>query len=284
MAAAQLKSDKFASLLLSLGQQFPRSRELRYAALDHAIASERFSEAAATIKSMLQADPYDWRAWFQQGRMAFLQKDYKLAAERFARIRAELPGEPAAQLALALALEAYGEGPAAETIYDRVSKADPSYASAAFGLTRCRIAAVDRAGAVKALNRVPATSALYAAAQLASVRVLISDFPGAVGALSPLRPEPGDLIDAAEALEGLNASNQTSHLLASEIFLRAAGFAEHGKTFAADRKILGRKPNPRDLRFGAEQALRQAARFAADAPSAVALVERANQARPRTLI
>jgi serine/threonine-protein kinase PknG len=282
MAAANLRGDKYAAYLLALGGQFPRSKELRYAALDHAVAGGRFADAEATIKALLAADPYDWRAWLQQGRIAFLQGDFKAAAERFARLRAELPGEPAAQLALALALEAFGEGASAEAIYDRVSRADPAYASAAFGLARRRIAAHDRAGAAKALDRVPATSALYIGAQLAKARALIADMPGVLGALSPQRAAPADLVQAGETLESLNQSTATSHLLAAEIFMRGVQLVEHGQGFAADDKLLGRKPAPSELRLGAEQALRQAARLSEDPQLMVALVERANQSRPRT--
>lgn len=276
MAVANLKGDKYSAFLLSLGGQFPRSRELRYAVIDHAIACGRFEDAEAKIKPLLAADPYDWRVWLLQGCIAFAKKDFKTAAEHFARLRAELPGEPAAQLALALALESFGEGAAAEAIYDRVSRADPSYASAAFGLARCRLAAHDRAGAAKALDRVPQSSALFIGAQFAKARALIVELPGAIGA------EAADLLQAAETLASLNQSSAASHLLAADIFLHGVQLAEQGSAFAPDVRLLGRKPSPRELRLGAEQAFRQAARLTENEKLMVALVERANQSRPRT--
>ena len=47
--------------------------------------------------------------------------------------------------------------------------------------------------------------------------------------------------------------------------------------------LLGCAANPSDLKLGAEKSLRRAARFATDPAALVALVDRANQARPRTL-
>jgi serine/threonine-protein kinase PknG len=283
MASAGLGPDRLAPYLKALRQQFPRSNELTYAELDLAVIQGEYQMARELTESLLQANPYDWKAWFLQGRIAFLEGGYRLAAEKFARIRAELPGEPAAQMALALALEALGESAAAEPIYDRVSKADPSYASAAFGLARCRLSPAsvgveDRKGAVQALGRIPTTSALYVAARMAMVRVLISDAPGKIAQPHGL----DELQQAAEIHAALGLDSEDWHLLAADLLLKAAERAG-GAYPNGGAKLLGCAPNPRDLRFGAEKELRRASRFATDPASLVALVDRANQARPRTL-
>jgi serine/threonine-protein kinase PknG len=275
MAAASLKGDKLAQVLEVLRQQFPRSKELAYAEIELAVSRGNFTAAQQAAGLLLQADPYDWKAWFLQGRIAFLQDDFKLAAERFARIRAELPGEPAAQMALALALESYGEPTAAEAIYDRVSKADPSYASASFGLVRCRLSAGDRGGAVQALKRIPSTSALYVAAQMAIVRVLLADLPDQA-------PGAAELGQAAEVYTALAADGQAAHLLAADLLLKAAEQIEGGNSLSEDLVLLGWRATARELRQGAEQSLRRAARFATDKAVLYALVDRANQVRPRT--
>jgi serine/threonine-protein kinase PknG len=283
MASAGLGPDKLAPYLKALRQQFPRSNALTYAELDLAVSQGEYQMARELTESLLQTNPYDWKAWFLQGRIAFLEGGYHLAAEKFARIRAELPGEPAAQMALALALEALGESGAAEPIYDRVSKADPSYASAAFGLARCRLSPAsvgveDRKGAVQALGRIPTTSALYVAARMAMVRVLISDAPG-----KNAQPHGLDeLQQAAEIHAALGLDSEDSHLLAADLLLKAAEQAG-GAYINSGATLLGCAANPRDLRFGAEKELRRASRFAPDPASLVALVDRANQARPRTL-
>jgi serine/threonine-protein kinase PknG len=283
MASAGLGPDKLAPYLKALRQHYPRSNALTYAELDLAVSQGEYQMARELTESLLQTNPYDWKAWFLQGRIAFLQGDYHLAAEKFARIRAELPGEPAAQMALALALEALGESAAAEPIYDRVSKADPSYASAAFGLARCRLSQAsvgveDRKGAVQALGQIPTTSALYVAARMAMVRVLISDAPGKAAQPHGL----DELQQAAEIHAALGLDSEGSHLLAADLLLKAAERAG-GAYPNGGAKLLGCAPNPRELRLGAEKALRRASRFATDPASLVALVDRANQARPRTL-
>jgi serine/threonine-protein kinase PknG len=282
MASAGLRPDKLKPYLDALRQQFPRSNALTYAELDLAVSQGDYATATQLAEALLQANPYDWKAWFLQGRIAFLMRDPKLAAEKFARIRAELPGEPAAQLALALALEALGEPAAAEPIYDRVSKADPSYASAAFGLARCRLAGMtigpkERDSAAQALARIPATSALYVASRMAITRVLISDPPGRVSQPHGLE----ELRRAAEVLGELALDTRDSHLLAADLLVKAADQVSIGAS--PDAKMLGCAETPRDLRLGAERELRRAARLESDPHAMIVLVDRANQARPRTL-
>jgi serine/threonine-protein kinase PknG len=285
MASAGLKPDKLEQYLVALRRQFPNSRELNYAEIDLHISQGEHADATHAIAQLLQANPYDWKAWFLQGRVAFLQGDYRLAAERFARIRAELPGEPAAQMALALALEALGEPAAAEIIYDRISKADPSFASAAFGLCRCRLSAAtitaeERKAAAQALNRIPSTSALYISAQMAVVRVLIGDFPDKK--VEP--PSTSELKEASDVHAAIGVDSQEAHLLAAKLLLKAAeqvtkvGPATNGLT------LLGCSARPTDLKLGAEKSLRRAARLATDPATFQALVEQANQARPRSWI
>jgi serine/threonine-protein kinase PknG len=285
MAAAALKPDRLALQLAALRQQYPRSRELTYAEIDLLVSQGDYARARSQTDALRQADPYDWKAWFLDGRIAFLEGDFKRAAEQFARIRAELPGEPAAQMALALALESFGEPAAAEPIYDRVSKADPSFASAAFGLARCRLASPNltaeiRKSVVQALDRIPSASALYGSAQMAIVRVLIADFPGKV--VQP--PTPEEFGQAATIHSALAVDSQAAHLLAADLLLKAAAQrAGAGGATAHLGPLLGCEPNPRALRLGAERSLRRAARLAADPATLAALVDRANQARPRTL-
>jgi serine/threonine-protein kinase PknG len=284
MASAGLRPEKLASYLADLRRQFPRSKELTYAELDLALGRSDDAAVLQGTEALLATDPYDWKAWFIQGRSAFLAGNFKLAAERFARIRAELPGEPAAQLALALALEAFGEPAAAEPIYDRVSKADPSYASAAFGLARCRLSgaalsAAERKSAVEALNRIPSTSALYIAAQMAIVRILVSDLPDKTATPRSI----DEFRQASDIYAALGVDNQAAHLLAADLLLKAAQEVDAGHITGNGALLLGCPANPKDLKFGAEKALRRAARFAADPPAMIALVDRANMARPRTL-
>lgn len=82
------------------------------------------------------------------------------ARARFDVVYDALPGEPAAQLALAAAWELVGDGAGATRRYERVWRVDHADVSAAFGLSRMRLSVGDRAGAVAILDEVPETSSV----------------------------------------------------------------------------------------------------------------------------
>ena len=64
--------------------------------------------------------------------------------------------------------------------YEIVSRTDPGFTAAAFGLARCRLAAGERAGALTAYDRIPDSSSAYLEAQTARIRCL-ADTNGATG-------------------------------------------------------------------------------------------------------
>ena len=71
---------------------------------------------------------------------------------------------------------------------------------------------------MQALGRIPTTSALYVAARMAMVRVLISDTPG-----KNAQPHGLDeLQQAAEIHAALGLDSEGSHLLAADLLLKAA--------------------------------------------------------------
>jgi hypothetical protein len=86
--------------------------------------------------------------------------------------------ELAPKLGIAFAAETEGDTRTAAAFYDRVSRVDPDHTSACFGLARIRVKVGDRdgmIGAVEALRRVPASSSLYAQAQIRLADLLIDD-------------------------------------------------------------------------------------------------------------
>src|SRR6202011_2195601 len=78
-------------------------------------------------------------------------------------------------LALGVACELAGDHAAASTWYEIVSRTDPAFTVASFGLARSRLAAGDRAGALAAYERVPDSSSAFIDAQTARVRCLSGD-------------------------------------------------------------------------------------------------------------
>ena len=84
-----------------------------------------------------------------------------------------IPGELAPKLALGFASEGAGRFDEAARWFDIVSRTDPSFTTAAFGLARCRLACGDRVGAIEAFNRVPAASIASVDAQVAKAETLL---------------------------------------------------------------------------------------------------------------
>jgi serine/threonine-protein kinase PknG len=205
----------------------------------------------------------------------------------FAEVWAELPGEPGPKLALGFCAEYRGEAAGAERNYRAVWRADDTQASAAFGLARLRLAALDRRGAVSLLDEVPGLSRHYDAARTAAFRVL-------VGRLGPGEP-PGaaDLNDAPDRLaelarDGAVAGSDRDRLVAT--VLRAAldwtrspdvapGRFEWG---AAALALFGSPVTRTGLRERLGDALRELARSAADVRQHGSLVDLANAVRPWT--
>ena len=252
-------------------------RPLRLALVQ--IGQEQYARAEQTLHGVSERDPFDWRVHWYRGRMRLAQGQAKDAYTLFDRVYSELPGELAPKLACALAAEAAGNRDAALRLYDVVSRTDPNFTAAAFGLARCRAAVGDRAGAVAALGRVSATSSLYVP-------------PPRPACLSP-RPGPSDA-DAArrvraspsvsQAIQALALDGLALHQFSAELFLTAVAQVE-AKAFPENPAdlVLGQSLQLRSLRAGAERELRACARLSKTPEERIAFVDQANQVRPRTL-
>jgi len=208
--------------------------------------------------------------------MRLAQGQAKDAYALFDRVYSELPGELAPKLACALAAEASGNRDAALRLYNVVSRTDPNFTAAAFGLARCRASVGERAGAVAALGRVPATSSLYVPAQLALARVLVNP--------TPTPPGASELRQASEAIQALALDGLALHQFSAELFLTAVAQVE-AKAFPENPAdlVLGQSLQLRSLRAGAERELRACAHLSKTPEERIAFVDQANQVRPRTL-
>jgi serine/threonine-protein kinase PknG len=256
--------------------RFPGSAELRYRQAEAAVDAGAHTEAAQLIDAAEKADPFDWRSYWLCGRMLLALGRAAEAVACFERVYDELPGELAPKLALGVALEMAGRPAAAEQFYRIVAGTDPAYVSADFGLARCRLAAKDVKGAAEAYARVPAASSVYAAAQLALARTLI-------GTGSDLAAE--DIFRAQEVVKAVPAKGGAVHRAVGRTFLAALdALAARKLTADPQKELFGRKLLPRELRFGAEAAFRNCARLARTPGERIALVDLANQVRPRTLV
>jgi len=161
--------------------------------------------------------------------------------------------------------------------YEIVSRTDPSFTAAAFGLARCRLATGDRDGALAAYARVADSSSAYLDAQAARIRCL-SCGPDDSGSATL-----EEVLQAGSILEGLPIEAEQRTRLTAELLERALVLAENGGDLERAR-LLGRQVAQRELRLGLEQAYRALARRASTSSERIALVDRANAVRPRTWI
>jgi serine/threonine-protein kinase PknG len=251
-------------------------------------------DRAGQVLDEAEAAGCDWRVdWYRA--LAELASG-RPASETFDAIYGLLPGEAAPKLALALSAEIEGDLPTAARYYELVWTTDQSYASAAFGLARVRLALGERPAAVRALDAVPASSACYVQAQVAGIAARIHG-------RTADEMDPADLFEAGSRLEALGLDAESRKQLEAEVLeaalaslrrpagLRASANGSGASVPAGPARpagppgqILGLELSERQVRLGLERAYRTLAHLTQDAGERIALVERANSVRPRTLL
>jgi serine/threonine-protein kinase PknG len=246
-------------------QAVPETTEVRLRFARALIEVGGVVEASAQLDLVEKENPWEWRAVWLRGILALKGSDLAAAARAFERCRNEVPGEPAPRFAAAIAFERADNLAAAAALYEAVVTTDPSYIGAARGLARCKAGSGDVAGAVAALDRIPATHRAHADAQVTAIRTLI---------------HAGEFDDAARRL------GQSPNLdVEAELYEGALAAVQSGKLLekSSDR-LAGRPVTERSLRLGLEDALRRQARLTSDPAERLKLVDRANRVRPFTVL
>jgi serine/threonine-protein kinase PknG len=252
------------------------SAETRLALARALIVTGGLDQAASTLTELATGDHADdWRITWYHGLRELAAEKPEAAQADFDAVYDVLPGELAPQLALGFAAEAAGDQRTAARYFGRVWTVDRSHVSAAFGLARTRLITDGRAGAITALAAVPPTSSHYVTAQIAAVRMHLTPKASGSGVA------PGDLREAADRLERLTLDASRREYLRSEILRAALDAVTTGQAVGTDR-LLGCEPAEHPLRSGLEQSYRALARMAPDQAQRIALVDRANEVRPRT--
>jgi serine/threonine-protein kinase PknG len=265
-------ADELASLLTQAPQ---RTVEVKLREARAAIDAGRFHDADAVLAEVTAEDPWDWRVAWYRG-LGFLQAGQpKAALGEFDAVYHTIPGELAPKLALGFAAETDGQFAVAARWYDIVSRTDPGFTTAAFGLARCRLAAGDRTGAIEAFNRVPDASIASVDAQVAKAETLL-DTGADVPAL-------GDVVAAGAVVAHLPQRSEARARLTAEVFRAALDVVRVNGTAGTPPTVLGRPLTEEDVRLGLEDAYRTLARLAPNGADRIALVDRANHVRPRTL-
>jgi len=237
----------------------------------------------------------EWRITWWRGVAQLVAGVPDEAETIFRELARELPGELAPKLAMAMASELRAADASAHDAsgvagagldalhvagrwYDVVSRTDPAWAGAAFGLARVRLAQGDRAGAADALRRVPADSIHSTAAQLALCDALSLELNGA-------GPTLDDLVTASDALAHLHTDNPTRLGISRQLLTSALMLLdERTATDEPTTLVAGAPFTDRDLRLALEQTCRSLARSAGSDAERFALVDEANAHRPRTLV
>ncbi len=199
----------------------------------------------------------------------------------FTRVYEALPGELGPKYALGLACECAGEWREAAGWYDIVTRTDPGFTAATFGLARCLLEIDDRADALAAFDRVPESSSAYVEAQTARIRCLAAPDGDA-------DEHAARLLAAGTILESLPVGGEQRARLRAEVLEAALGLVESARPPKAlddgRASLLGHRFLERDLRFAVERSYRELARWASRNSERIELVDRANQILPRTWI
>ena len=222
-------------------------------------------------------DRWDWRVAWYRGVMDLARGRFGDCRSSFGTVYRSLPGELAPKLALAIACES-GGGVISEAAgwYEIVSRTDPGFTAAAFGLGRCRLGTGDRPGALAAYDRIPDSSSAYIEAQTARIRCLAAVNGGG-------QSTTDHLLTAGSILESLAVRGEQRARLRAEVLEAALALTTRGGAFDDGRaSLLGYRFSERDLRFGVESSYRELARWAPSSSERIELVDRANRVRPRT--
>ncbi|MEV8564771.1 tetratricopeptide repeat protein [Streptomyces sp. NPDC051322] len=239
--------------------------------------------AVELIQALEARHPDDWRVVWYRGLAALVTGDHETAALSFDAIYDAFPGEPAPKLALGVCAEVLGQLDNAAEYYRLVWATDPSFVSAAFGLSRVQLAVGDRSGAVRTLESVPEASIHYTAARVATVRARLRRRVATDALLD-------DLVAAANqvtALQGFGLDAVRREQLATEVLGTALDWilsGGRGGQVVESTTLLGSPLDERGLRFGLERSFRVLARLAQRGEERIELVERANRLRPRTWV
>ncbi len=228
----------------------------------------------AVTNQLLKDDPWEWRAVWIQGLRALASQDYASAQSAFNAVYGQVPGELAPKLALAVACERSGEMSVAESLYAVCARTDANYTPVgAFGLARIRLARGDVAGAVEALDLIPATSRAYAVARQRRGQVLAASGSGLP-----------TLAEALRSVSQVSMEPLDKAALTVSVFDNALTWLTSGKGQPEPGTVIGgHQGTVRGIREGLEQALRKQAELTTDPAARVALVDRANEVRPWTV-
>ena len=272
---ANVTAEEAGARLLAYGKAPEQTVAVRVATAYAALTLGHADATQSSASAILTADPWEWRGVWLQGLAAMSRGDADSAVGAFNAVYGQLPGELAPKLALARACELAGQTAVAERMYSLCARSDAAYvAPARFGLARLAAAVGRRDDALASLDRIPATSRAYGEAR--RKRALL--YAAGTGDQHSM----ADLAEAARELD--RATIDPSARAALRIDILTSALEQVRTTGSSAGQIAGAAANEPALRSALEQAYRDAARLSGDRVERVALVDRANAVRPRSLL
>jgi len=118
----------------------------------HEIASKNFTQAIATLRSLVEADPKDYPAWTDLGMVYFVQKDLEAAENSYTSAVQAKPDHVAALINLGRVRLARKNNEGAVEALDAALKADPKSATANYFLGEAYLGLKKGSKAVGYLN------------------------------------------------------------------------------------------------------------------------------------
>ncbi|WP_284235377.1 serine/threonine-protein kinase [Mycobacterium antarcticum] len=235
------------------------------------------ADARARLAELASVIPGDWRLAWYSGQCALLEDELGHAAADFDTVLATLPGELAPKLAMAATAELRGARKDALRYYEMVWRTDQSYVSAAFGLARQRERTGDRAGAVFALDQIPAASAHFTDAGATAIEILLE------GRTSKDLDEQ-TLLDVDRRAGALTLESTAKRAtIRLRVLSAALEWLLPGRQSTSPR-LLGGDFHESGVRTGMERCYRELARESSGVWERIELVEKANAIRPRTRV
>lgn len=216
---------------------------------------------------------WQWRLVWYRAVAELLTGDYDSAVKHFTEVLETFPGEAAPKMALAATAELAGHFDE-HKFYQAVWRADDSVISAAFGWARSQSTEGDRAGAVRTLDQVPATSRHFTTARLTSAVTLLSS-----RSTSEITEE--QIRNAARRVEALPSTEPRVLQIRAVVLGGALDWLKDNA--ASTNHILGFPFTEHGLRLGVEASLRSLARLAPTQRHRYTLVDLANKVRPSSM-
>jgi serine/threonine-protein kinase PknG len=234
----------------------------------------REPEAAEVLDAIAADDPWEWRVDWCRGLVHLALDEPAEAMGSFQSVYWCVPGELAPKLAVGYAAERTGDLDVAIRCYDIVSRTDPGFTSASFGLARCLIANGDRSGAIAAYDRVAEESSAYVDAQIAKAEVLLEGDQLSLA----------DVVAAGTIVQRTRLVGEVRARLTAAVLGAALPLAHANGVASPAASLLGYPLTEEGVRLGLEATYRDQARHARSASERIELVDRANEVRPRTIV